>query len=69
MIKFENKNNGRFYYLEVKKDLFDDLVIHITRGGRNSSINHLIFCPDTHSCELQINRITKTRLRRGYTLI
>lgn len=68
MIKFENKSNGRFYYIEVKKDLFDELVIHITRGGRNHSVNYLIYCDNPCSCRSQIDRIKKIRLRRGYTL-
>jgi hypothetical protein len=69
MIKFENKTNKRYYYINIEKDIFGDTVLHITRGGVNCSVSRLIYCPDPHACRVQIDRISKTRLRRGYTLI
>lgn len=69
MIKFENKVNGRFYYLQVKRDIFDDLVIHITRGGRHVSHVSLVFCDNDRSVRDKIRQITQRRLARGYTLI
>lgn len=69
MIKFENSTNGRFYYIDVKKDLFGDLCIHITRGGLNSSVSRLIFCDNGRMVREEIRRISKLRVQRGYTLI
>ena len=69
MIKFENRTNGRFYYISVKKDLFGDLCVHITRGGRNSSIGRLIFCGNGRMVREEIRRISKLRIQRGYTLV
>ncbi len=69
MIKFENEKNGRFYYIDVDRDLFDELVIVVTRGGRFSSINKLIHCVDDVHCQAEINRLTRLRLQRGYTVV
>ncbi|MFI5405450.1 MAG: hypothetical protein ACHQ1D_02935 [Nitrososphaerales archaeon] len=69
MIKFENRSNGRFYYIGVKKDLFGDLVIHIIRGGANVSVSRLIFCDNDRTVREEIRRISKLRISRGYTLV
>jgi hypothetical protein len=69
MIKFENKTNGRFYYLLVDKDMLDDSVLRVFYGGvgvirtRTISINNM--------CEAQkeIDRVAKKRLSRGYSLV
>lgn len=69
MIKFENRNNGRYYYLIVEKDLFDVLVLTIIRGG----LNHRIVMHLGYGCRMaigkEIERITKKRLQRGYVLV
>ena len=69
MIKFENKVNGRYYYLEHIKDLFNAHTLIIHRGGANyhTRINRAFDTLDKISAE--INRLTKARLRRGYELI
>jgi hypothetical protein len=69
MIKFENKTNGRFYYLSLQKDILNDLVLTIIRGGRNSQrvLNVNYNCLDAITNELQ--RLIKRRLKRGYTLV
>ena len=69
MIKFENKENGRFYYMKIEKDLFNDTVISIVRGGRNVSVNKLIFCIDEVSASKEVSRLSRVRLQRGYTLV
>lgn len=69
MIKFENKENGRFYYLSVKKDLFDEWVLVIFRGGANSRVVRTFGFNCLYSIQNEINRIAKIRLKRGYTLI
>lgn len=69
MIKFENKTNGRFYYIFVSKDLLNDLVIRITFGGCNVSRNRIIFCGSRKDIEKEIERITKRRLSRGYSIV
>lgn len=68
MIKFENPVNGRFYYLHVHTDLFNQLVLTVIRGGKDISITqHFGFdCKDR--IDKEIERITKLRLRRGYVL-
>lgn len=69
MLKFENKLNGRFYYIEIKKDLFGDLVINTIRGGRNISLQRIIFCDNAGSIRDKIREISQRRISRGYTLI
>lgn len=69
MLKFENKENGRFFYIQSHTDLIDQYVLTITRGGAAITvIRHLGFeCNETRDRE--IRRITKRRLKRGYTLV
>lgn len=69
MIKFENKTNGRFYYLSIQKDILNDLVLTIVRGGKHHSVIRNIgyHCMDAITNEIQ--RIIKRRLKRGYTLV
>jgi hypothetical protein len=69
MIKFENKENGRFYYMKIEKDLFNDIVVSIIRGGRHCSVNRLIYCNDEISASREIRRLSRVRLQRGYTLV
>jgi len=69
MIKFENKSNGRYYYLIVEKDMFDVLVLTVIRGG----VNHRIIMHFGYGCKdiirKEIERISKKRLQRGYVLV
>lgn len=70
MIKFENKNNGRYYYLIIEKDLFDDFILCVLRGGRNHRrIIRQFVHPDHEEINREIQRITRIRLKRGYTLV
>ena len=69
MIKFENAENGRFYYLVKEKDIFNALVLTVIRGGTHSRVvRHFGF-----NCEIsiqrEIERISRQRLKRGYRLI
>lgn len=69
MIKYENRDNGRFYYLYISKDLLNDYVLNIVRGGRNVSVHRSrgFACPQTLNEE--IRRICKIREKRGYRLV
>ena len=69
MIKLENKTNGRFYYLSLQRDLLDDLVLTITRGGARISLVRSKGFRDMALCTKEISRIIKRRLQRGYTLV
>ena len=68
MIKFENPTNGRYYYLQIDRDILNDLVLTIIRGGSRSNsrvVRHFGYkCPLTIQREIQ--RICKVRLRHGY---
>jgi hypothetical protein len=69
MIKLENPHNQRFYYMEIRKDIFDDTVISITRGGRNSSVHRLVYCRDPLSCKMELDRLLRLRQGRGYVRV
>lgn len=69
MICFENRENGRFYYMKVGRDALNDLVLTVIRGGlRSSVIRHFGFnCK--HTLQREIDKLAKRRLQRGYSLV
>lgn len=69
MLKFENKTNGRFYYVKVQRDLFGHLVINCNRGGVHHSIERILFCGNAREIREKIREIIKRRTARGYALI
>lgn len=70
MIKFENPENGRYYYLLVQRDLLGDLVLMVYRGGNHGlSFCRTINVGDTNIIAEDIQKISKKRLKRGYKLI
>lgn len=69
MIKFENKTNDRFYYLLVEKDLLHHWVLRIHFGGARVSRSRIMGFEDSHKMQKEIERITKKRLSRGYSLV
>lgn len=69
MLKFENSTNGRFFYLSIERDMLNERVLTIIRGGVNSRvIRRVVF-----GCELaiqkEVSRLTVKRLKRGYHLV
>lgn len=69
MIKFENKENGRFYYIKIEKDLLNDLVLRINFGGHNVTRSRVIMCDSAEILFDEIKRLYKKRLSRGYLLV
>lgn len=73
MLKFENTENGRFYYLSIQKDLLNDLVLCVNFGGSHSgraiSYHRIIHAGSREDIQREIIRLSKKRLRRGYELI
>lgn len=69
MLKFENCSNGRFYYIDARHDLFGDLILHIVRGGTGVSVINILFVGNENNMRKQIDRLSRLRLRRGYTLV
>ncbi len=69
MLKFENKENGRFYYIQSQSDLINDHVITITRGGANISVVRHMGFESHETLAKEIQRLTKKRLKRGYVLV
>lgn len=69
MIKFENKQNGRYFYILIEKDLLNDLVLRIVYGSRHISRSRIVFCNSRMALDKQINRLSKRRIRHGYCLV
>ncbi len=69
MIKFENKVNGRFYYIFIEKDMVHDCVLRILYGGVNVSRARNLMYGDIQTLRQEIERLTKKRLSRGYSLV
>jgi len=69
MIKFENKTNGRFYYLSLHKDLLGDVGIRINYGGRHVCRVRFIACTSGLELQKQIEQLSKRRIKRGYSLV
>lgn len=70
MIKFENKSNGRYYYLHVETDIFGDNVLSVIRGGRVCMLRpRRLLAGSIEAIDQKIQEITGIRLRRGYTIV
>jgi hypothetical protein len=69
MLKFENAKNGRFYYVQVQKDIFGQWIINCNRGGYNHSVQRILFSGDVREVREKLKDIIKRRTARGYTLI
>lgn len=69
MIKFENPVNGRYYYMVVEKDMFNEMVLRVTRGGSSVRVSISIACSDEQSISNEIERLSKKRIKRGYILV
>ena len=70
MIKFENQENGRYFYIQVERDLFDELCLRVVRGGRHvRGISHIVTVGSRKTIRAEIKRLSRLRLQRGYTLI
>jgi hypothetical protein len=68
MIKFE-RDDGRYYYMRIERDMFDELVLVVLRGGRHHSIHNRVCSGSIHEILLTIESISRRRLKRGYTLV
>jgi hypothetical protein len=69
MIKFENKTNGRFYYMQITSDLLNECVLRIFYGGSRVTRIRVVACDDRCSLQQIIEKISKRRLKRGYLLV
>jgi hypothetical protein len=69
MLKFENKSNGRYYYIYIQRDMLNDHVLTILRGGKNARICRNIIVSDSGCIDEKVKYLTRLRLKRGYTLV
>lgn len=69
MIRFENKENGRFYYMVVENDDSNRLILRIIRGGKRVRVVRSVSYDCSLDVRKEINRLSKRRIRHGYTLM
>lgn len=69
MVRFENKTNGRFYYIEITKDLVNEHILRVTYGGYRVTRYRNLYVGSRDAMELALAHLTKRRLRRGYDLL
>ncbi len=69
MLKFENKDNGRFYYIFVEQDAEGNSVIRIVRGGKHVRVVRSLLYGSRDAVNKELVRISKKRIRRGYSLV
>lgn len=55
--------------MTIERDLFDDIVIRIVRGGRGVSVCRLVYCGCEDIARDEIGRLSRIRKRNGYTLM
>lgn len=69
MIKFENRSNGRYYYLKTEKDMLDEYVLVVVRGGYRHRVVRRVGFGSLDACQKEIERISRIRINRGYSLV
>ena len=69
LIKFENKTNGRFYYVSVVRDLFADTVVVCRFGGRNSYRHRTYYQKNENKLKQFLSKLSLKRLSRGYEIV
>lgn len=68
-IKFENKTTNRYFYIQIDKDLINDYMMVIRRGGqfKNVILKKGFSC--WNALQKELDKIMKRRLQRGYSLV
>ena len=69
MIKFENQQNGRFYYLSVEKDMTGADVLVVVRGGRSVRVSRTYGFASPQARDKRIVALMQRRIRNGYSLV
>jgi len=73
MLKYENPENGRYYYLAVYKDILDDYVLTVIRGGHLRGVRSRVVRHFGYACRMalqkELDRLSKKRIARGYRLV
>lgn len=67
MIKFE-RADGRWFYVSVEKDMFDDVVV-VRRGGSGRSVCRRYACGTISGIVSYVSKVTRKRLQRGYIIV
>lgn len=73
LLKYENPINGRYYYIFVDKDILNDFVLTVIRGGtlrgvRSRTVRHFGYACRV-ALQKELDRLSKKRIARGYRLV
>jgi hypothetical protein len=68
MLKFE-REDGRYYYMDIARDMFRAPVLRIIRGGHRVRVERTYGFGTIHQCEKEIERLSKIRIRHGYSIV
>jgi len=68
--RWENSHKKRYYCLILAQDLFGDWVITKVWGGINKASGRIVHlpCPSYEIAHSTIEKIARTREKRGYIL-
>lgn len=69
MIKFFNEINKRYYFISVQKDLFDDWVLLVYRGGGRNHLIRTYGYANRSLLDERLNEMINKRIKRGYKII
>jgi hypothetical protein len=69
MIRFENRENGRFYYMVVEQDITNKLILNIIRGGKRVRVITSILFESPFLLKIELDKRSKRRIRNGYSLV
>lgn len=69
MMMFENHANGRYYCLMIERDLLDDCVLVVIRGGLLARVTRRVCHGSPAECQKKMQKMCKRRISRGYSLV
>lgn len=69
MIKFENPENGRWYYILIQKDLVSENAVTVVRGGRDRVVVRHAGFYSRADLDIYLAMVQKRRIRNGYRLV
>lgn len=71
MIKYINKLKHKFYYVYFQPNLFAGISVICSWGSlkNNCRGNKITFCANDNEVQCAVDKIDKTRLKRGYVKV
>lgn len=66
--RWENPNNNRYYMAHIQQDLFDDWVVVVCWGRKNTNLGRLksVFCETKEKALEYLIKLNRVRVCHGY---